>query len=212
MLHPKLENEKAKNYPTIRAILSKYYGEKFNEAQIESVSSGFLSYGFMVKLSKEEEYFFKIDREKPSNLPAQQARKKATFQLMNFMHERHKKEVSYVNSALAIRALDGVEFPVLEDFMQLPEGLVGHEMSLATKISGHGFLMTAAALKEKNPNAFNLTNYPPDVALAMVNNIIDIQQAGEDFCKLNPQIENDFHDEGTRAIPRAFDSCVSRNN
>jgi hypothetical protein len=205
MLHPKLETEKEKNYPTVRAILSKYYGLKFKEAKIEAVSAGQLSYGFMVKLSEEEEYFFKIDREKSSHSAVQETRKKATFKFMNFMHEQHQKNRSYVNSAYSIHSLEGMEFPELEAFMEIPMDLIGHQMSLVTKIPGHGFLMSDDALKKKDSNPFNLTNYPLDVALAMINNIVDIQQGGKKFCELNPELASDFEDEGTRAIPRSFD-------
>ncbi|MBA2656419.1 MAG: hypothetical protein H0U70_05475 [Tatlockia sp.] len=208
MLHLNLEKEKEQNYPTVRAILSYFYGDEFNKAEIEAVSGGLLSFGFMVTLVNDQAFFFKIEREDPPLTSIIKSRQKAVYAFMGFMHDKHALDSNYPNSAKCIATLNGEESPVLPiqvGDVLIPSDLVNHQISLVTKLIGKDFSMKEAGLNQKNPaNPFNLTNYPKEVPLAMVDCIIDVQKAGEDFCQLYPDYLADLNGQGMRATPRHF--------
>lgn len=192
MLHPLLELEKETNYPTIRAILVNLYGQSFKYAKVSAVAAGLASYGFFIKLKSKEEFFFKIEAGKNRLVPSL-----AGYAFMSYVHDKHMENPAHINSAKCIASNFGLYTPVLNKIPEsnIPKDLLGQPVSLVTKLNGKSLPMKKECVLN---NPYHLSNYPVEFILLAIDNIIDMQRAGEEFCNLHPNFLSSFEKEHAR--------------
>ncbi|MDA0782472.1 MAG: phosphotransferase [Proteobacteria bacterium] len=210
MLHPELEEEKEQNYPTVKKMLVGNYGQvigDIGDATIRAEESGNQGYGFHVTLpgSESPDFFFKIEKQLQERQPQEEKRLGEVREFMESLHnaaresEKSGKQPS-LDSAKFIRDNSKGLIGALSG-EGMPEGLVGHEISLQTNLGASKLPLREDMLEKRenisydeqkeNPDPkferstrqaidVNPSNFPSYIVAEMAGTLGKLHNAGQD--------------------------------